>query len=180
MPGRLIAIVGPSGAGKDTLIDGAVEAHPGLRVARRAITRAADAGGENHEALSDQAFADRLGAGAFAFHWEAHGLSYGIPAEIDTWLADGATVLFNGSRAALATAQQSYPDLETVLVTAPVEVLARRLAGRGRESETEIAARLARKVENNPAGMRVVINDGSVADGISRFVAALNLSKQSA
>ncbi|MEM7671417.1 MAG: phosphonate metabolism protein/1,5-bisphosphokinase (PRPP-forming) PhnN, partial [Pseudomonadota bacterium] len=180
MVGRLIAVVGPSGAGKDTLIDGACATREDLRPVRRAITRPVDAGGEAHEALTQDAFARRLEQGAFAIHWDAHGLSYGIPAEIDDWLASGATVLFNGSRAALPAARARYSGLEIILVTAPPDVLARRLATRGRETETDISERLVRKAYPIPDDTHVVVNDGSIDEGVARLLAVLTPSTQSA
>ena len=79
MSGRLFAIVGPSGAGKDTLIQGALAVRPGLSVVRRVITRPTSAGGEDFEGVTAAAFAARSKAGEFALTWQAHGLSYGIP-----------------------------------------------------------------------------------------------------
>ena len=94
MTGRLFAVVGPSGAGKDTLMAAAAARVPALRLARRVITRPADAGGEDFDGVTEAAFQRRLAAGAFALHWQAHGLHYGIPAAIDQDLAAGRCVLF--------------------------------------------------------------------------------------
>ncbi|MCA1777207.1 MAG: phosphonate metabolism protein/1,5-bisphosphokinase (PRPP-forming) PhnN, partial [Loktanella sp.] len=141
-PGRLFAVVGPSGAGKDTLIAAACRARPALVRARRVITRPAAAGGEDFEGVSAAEFARRRAAGDFAIDWRAHGLCYAIPAVIDADLAAGRDVAFNGSRAALAQAVARYPALRVLLVTAPAGVLARRLAARGREDAGRIAARL--------------------------------------
>ncbi len=175
MPG-LFAIVGPSGAGKDTLLAGALAARPDLVLVRRVITRPTEAGGEEFDGVTEAEFARRMAAGAFALHWQAHGLSYGIPAaQIDP----GRTVLFNGSRAALPAAQARFPALVVVLVTAPVAVLAARLAARGRETAADIAARLERAGFDLPAGLdvRQVINDGTPAEGVARLLAALQPSR---
>ena len=82
--GRLIAVVGPSGVGKDTIMRAMIAARPGLRRVRRVITRPADPGGEGHEAVSEAEFAARLRDGGFALHWRAHGLRYGVP--VGRWL----------------------------------------------------------------------------------------------
>ncbi|MBX9701143.1 MAG: phosphonate metabolism protein/1,5-bisphosphokinase (PRPP-forming) PhnN, partial [Acetobacteraceae bacterium] len=124
--GRLVAVVGPSGAGKDTLLAGARAALAGdasVRFVRRAITRPANAGGEDHRALTEAEFAAELAAGGFALHWEAHGLRYGIPRGIKTDLAAGRVVVANLSRAVLAEAEARYPLL-VLEVTAPPAVLA--------------------------------------------------------
>ncbi len=154
----LIAVVGPSGAGKDTVMDGlraALADDPRFLFARRAITRAADAGGEAHEPLTEAEFAAR----DFALQWQAHGLHYGIPRAIEADLAAGRVVLANLSRTVLAKAAACYP-FAVLEVTAPPAILAARLAARGRESTADIAARLARDAPL-PPGLRVlrVVND---------------------
>lgn len=174
--GRLVAVVGPSGAGKDTLLAAFAAAHPETVLIRRAITRPADAGGEDHEALSEAEFAARADAGGFLFHYTAHGLHYGIPRSVLDQVAAGRLVLFNGSRAALPAARAAFPALEVVMITAPAQVLAARLAARGRESADQIAARLDRAALAAPPGAAVVVNDGTVAQGVARLAEALNLA----
>jgi len=168
----LFAIVGPSGAGKDTLIAGARALAPDLVVVRRVITRPTEAGGEDFDGVSPAEFALRRSAGDFALDWQAHGLSYGIPAaQIDP----ARRVLFNGSRAALPAARARFPGLVVVLVTAPAAVLAARLAGRGRETMEEIAQRLERAGFDLPGGRQVrrVFNDGTPDEGAARLLAAV-------
>lgn len=169
---RLVAVVGPSGAGKDTLMERACAADPRIRSVRRVITRPAEAGGEGFDGVSDEVFAHRLEAGDFALHWQAHGLSYAIPwAELK---GDGI-LLFNLSRAVLAEALEQFPNLQVILVTAPPEVLAARLAARGREDQDDRARRLARAGFALPEGItpQVVQNDGTAEVGLSRFLALL-------
>lgn len=168
---RLFAVVGPSGAGKDTLIAAAQAAQPGLCVVRRVISRPEAAGGEDFEGVSAAEFAARRAAGEFALHWQAHGLDYGIPAQALAPLAAGRDVIFNGSRRALEAAR-GMPGLEVILVTAPAQVLAVRLAARGRETAADVAARLARAAPL-PQGFVVheVDNGGALADGVARFLA---------
>ena len=177
----LVAVVGPSGAGKDTLMEAArlrLEGRPGFRFARRVITRPADAGGEEHEALDRAAFLARRDSGGFALWWQAHGLLYGIPRDIEADLAAGRTVIANLSRTVLAEADAAY-RLLVLEITAPPEVLAARLAVRGREDAAMVAARLARQAPL-PAGLRVarVMNDGTVEAGIAQVLAALGASGQ--
>ncbi len=168
----IFAVVGPSGAGKDTLIAGALRARPDLRLVRRVITRAPEAGGEPFEAVSEADFADRKARGDFALDWQAHGLCYGIPRD---QLAGGGDVIFNGSRAALPQALAAFPDLRVILVTAPDAVLAARLAARGREAAGDIEARLRRAGFALPPGIaaRVVVNDGTPEAGTAALLAAL-------
>ena len=164
----LILVVGPSGAGKDTLLAAAQRAlagDPRFRFVRRVITRPADAGGEAHEAVTEAEFARRN----FALQWQAHGLRYGIPP-----IEPGCVTVANVSRTVIAEAAARYP-VQVIEVTAPPDELAERLGQRGREGQADVAARLARRVEL-PEGVPVhtVLNDASLEQGVARFIAALN------
>ena len=167
----LVLVVGPSGAGKDTVLGLARQALAGdtrFRFVRRVITRPADAGGEDHEAVSEAEFARRR----FALSWGAHGLRYGIPLDD---VARGGVVVANVSRSVIAEAATAYP-VRVIVVTASPEILARRLAARGRETAEDIARRLARDVAI-PDGVAVdtVVNDGTPEEAADRFVTLLTL-----
>ena len=169
--GRLIFLIGPSGSGKDSLIDASREqlAAAGVEIARRVITRSAEAKGEAAHGVTTEQFATLLARGAFAMHWQANGLDYGIPLQVDQWLQAGRAVLVNGSRAYLAQARRRYPDLLAVLVEVRPEVLRQRLLARGRETAEEVEQRLARnaglqtttdpsvRVLDNSAGLEVAV-----------------------
>lgn len=144
---KLIYIMGPSGSGKDSLMADArlrLAAEAPVIFAHRYITRPADAGGENHVALSRAEFGLRLARGLFALSWDSHGFAYGVGREIDLWLGKGLTVVLNGSREALPAALCAYPDMLPVLVTVHEDELRRRLRGRGREDVADMERRLAR------------------------------------
>ncbi|BAP81124.1 phosphonate metabolism protein PhnN [Pseudomonas sp. MT-1] len=146
MAGRLIYLMGPSGAGKDSLLLAARESLQarGCRVARRVITRSAEAVGEDALAVTEAEFTQLRRNGAFALDWQANGLHYGISRQIDEWLEAGEDVLVNGSRGYLGEARDRYPQLQAVLLSVTLPVLRERLLARGRESLEEIEARLAR------------------------------------
>ena len=170
----LVLVVGPSGAGKDTLLDlarAALADEPRVRFVRREITRPASAGGEDHIAITTAAFAARRDG--YALAWEAHGLGYGIPADIATDLAAGRVVVANISRAMIAAAAAIFP-ITVLEITAPSAVLAARLSARGRETEADMAARMAREVPL-PEGVPIlrVINNGTPADGAKAVITAL-------
>ncbi len=161
MAGRFIAVVGPSGVGKDSVMRALATRDPRFVLARRVITRPAEAGGEDHIAATPGHFAALDRSGGFALSWQAHGLSYGIPVIVDQQLALGNDVLANLSRSVLTAARDRFDRFMVLSLTAPAEVLAQRLAARGRESAAEIAARLRRTPSDLPPGLQVVTVDNS-------------------
>ena len=176
--GTLFLVVGPSGAGKDALIAAARAAlahDPNFLFPRRLITRPAEAGGEDHIAMSQAAFEAAAAEGAFSLHWRSHGLGYGISKQLETALAAGRNVVVNVSRSVVDEARKRLQPVKIILVTAPVPVLAERLAARGRESAAEIAERLARASYAEPSGPDVVRieNAGALAEAVAAFLAAL-------
>lgn len=161
MTGRLYAVVGPSGAGKDTLMQAARDRLDHVDLVRRVITRPTAAGGEDFEGVSEAEFAERLARGAFALQWQAHGLCYGIPTTVREALSRDRVLLFNGSRAMLADAARAFPGLQVIHVTASDAVLSERLRARGRETTQDIAQRLARARLPLPEDLTVTTIDNS-------------------
>lgn len=179
MRGTLYLVVGPSGAGKDTLMDGARAAlseNADVVFARRVVTRPADAGGEDHEAVTDDDFDARHRAGAFMLDWQAHGLKYAIPSQYSDDLKAGRTVIANVSRGVIEEAIARYSPAVVLEISASPEILAERLASRGRESADDIRARLTREAAKIPSeAVKVtILNDGTPQEGIDKFVSALS------
>lgn len=186
--GKLIAIVGPSGAGKDTLIDAArarFEGDDRLSFPRRIITRPSSSA-EDHDTLSVADFERLESTGGFSLSWHAHGLSYALPLSVRETVEQGHYALCNLSRSSLEEARLRFPGVVVVLVTAPAEVIARRLAARGRESAEVIRERLARKIDREDAlhPDLIITNDGPVEAAVERLIAylqaELNESRQAA
>lgn len=178
-PGRLIYLMGPSGAGKDSLIDAVRPqlAQANVHVARRVITRSAEAQGEAAQSVSPARFHELLANDAFALHWQANDLAYGIPAHIDGWLRAGQAVLVNGSRAHLEQARRRYPDVLAVLLTVRPEVLRERLLKRGREDLEAIERRLARNAQVEVGeGVHIVDNSADLQLAVQRFMTLLSES----
>jgi len=179
--GRLVLVVGPSGAGKDTLLDIAKAAHndnPGIVFARRVITR--DPMGEDHDTLDEAAFITARQNGAFLLAWGAHGLHYGILASLRQDLQAGRMVIANVSRSVIPEAEALDANVTVLNVTAATDVLARRIAARGRENLEEIELRLKREqpIVTTRAQLINVQNNGALEDAARLFMAALASCRQ--
>lgn len=179
----LVLIVGPSGVGKDALLlaarDLLADDHR-FRFVRRIVTRPPGMVGEEYDSLTEQEFALQRESGGFALAWRAHGLHYGVPSDITLDLAQGRVAVVNVSRAVVAEAAQRFP-VQVVEIRAPADLIARRLAARGREDAVDMARRLARQIELPlPVEREVVVNDGTVAEGARRLVAALTRAAEAA
>jgi ribose 1,5-bisphosphokinase len=165
-PGRLVLVVGPSGAGKDTLLGLAKAAcaeDPGIVFPRRVITRQASASEDNEE-VSDGTFQEALSRGDFAMHWEAHGHRYALSRAIDDDIRAGRTVVANVSRTVIAKMRRAYADVVVVSITAPPNVLAERIALRARGSDGRLDQRLNRTVEDASAAPDITIVNVSSAE----------------
>ncbi|APC19300.1 phosphonate metabolism protein/1,5-bisphosphokinase (PRPP-forming) PhnN [Pseudomonas frederiksbergensis] len=182
MRGRLIYLMGPSGSGKDSLIDAARDSLLGLDcvVVRRVITRSAESVGEDAMGVTTEQFAQMRREGDFALCWRANGLDYGIPAEIDRWLSDGRHVLINGSRGHLSEAMTRFPTLLPILLTVKTDALRKRLERRGRESAEEIEARLERNAlfstdaaREDSEGIFQLDNSGELSTAVDSLLALL-------
>ncbi len=185
--GAMIVVVGPSGAGKDSVIHYAMTRLKArsaeVELVRRVITRAQDAGGEDHEAISPEDFRARAEKGAFAVHWEAHGLCYGIPVACHARLAERRTLVANGSRAVLDGFRNAFPRVAVVNIVASPEVIAARLIARARESEADIRQRLARQVPDidGDPHLTTIDNSGPLEEAGERFAAfVLSLARAEA
>ncbi|MEM8624738.1 MAG: phosphonate metabolism protein/1,5-bisphosphokinase (PRPP-forming) PhnN [Pseudomonadota bacterium] len=173
--GTFIAVVGPSGAGKDTLMNAALAQRPDLTAARRIIAPPRPQLGEAFEAVSDAAFDGLRDEGAFLLHWKAHGHRYAIHRRVEEALDAGRHVVANCSRSVINEARSRFDPFLVLHVTAPVEIRAARLAGRGRESAEDIRERLENTPTQEPSGADVCIieNGRSLAAGVMAFTAAL-------
>ena len=171
-PGRLVLVVGPSGAGKDTLLRLAraacIENHD-IVFPRRVVTRESSADEDNIAVSSDE-FRRALDHGDFAVHWEAHGHSYALPLDIDDDIRAGRAVVANVSRTVIGALRQKYANVVVVAITAPPEVLAQRLAARARHSDGNIAERLTRNVDDASAQADVTILNAGSAEYHSRHL----------
>jgi ribose 1,5-bisphosphokinase len=164
MTGVFVAIVGPSGSGKDTLINFArtrLADRPEFVFVRRIVTRPADRASEDHDSLSIAQFEAQERSGGFALSWPAHGLRYGLPSSVDADIDAGRVVIANVSRHVIGEIERRYARTTVVALSASPDIIAQRLAARGREDEAAISQRLARMVDADALGPATVRLDNS-------------------
>ena len=174
-PGRLVLVVGPSGAGKDTLLNLARAACAGNRsivFPRRLVTREASASEDNVQ-LDDEAFERLLAEGALSVHWGAHGHRYALPRSVEDEVRAGRTVVANVSRTVVDILRQNYVDVVVVAISAPAEILAERLAARARGTDGAIELRLARSLDDTVAPDITIVNVGDPTTQADRLVQAI-------
>jgi len=174
-PGKLVLVVGPSGAGKDTLLGLARAAcvdDGNIIFPRRVVTREASSS-EDNEQMSPDAFKQALEQGKFAMNWEAHGHCYALPRAIDDDIRAGRTVVVNVSRTVIGEMRRTYADVVVVSITAPSDVLAARLAMRARGSDGKIEQRLARSVDDASVPDATIVNVSSAEFHARQLVRAI-------
>jgi ribose 1,5-bisphosphokinase len=175
--GRLIYVIGQSGAGKNSIIAAAREnlnKNRCLCFAHRYVTRPVISD-DDDVAISEAAFAHYRQNGLFALDWQAHGICYGVGIYIDSRLRAGGTVVVNGSRAYLPAALARYPGLTAVLITVPADVAHARLLARGRENAAAVAARLQRAPDLAlaPAQLVTIENSGPLEQAARTMIGVL-------
>ena len=175
MSGTFVAVVGPSGAGKDSVMAYVRERlGDDVVIVRRVVTRDADGGSEDHDTMSMDQFAAAETEGRFALSWTAHGLHYGLPVALEDELQAGRVVIANLSRAVISQLMARYPSAVVVEVTADPQVIAERLAERGREDAAEIRRRIDRSVGVRlPASTVRIDNSGTLDAAGEQFVSLL-------
>jgi ribose 1,5-bisphosphokinase len=179
MSARLIYVIGPSGAGKDSVLQGVRDTWANLPTAhwaRRTITRAVQPGGEAHESVTQQAFDTLSQDGAFAMSWQANGLSYGIRKEELKPLFAGHCVFVNGSRAYLSQVLLQWPASTVVQISASADVLLQRLNSRNRESAQAVSERMNRRIANDlPLDAISIVNDGALQEAVQSLRSQLQV-----
>lgn len=143
----MFVVSGPSGAGKGTLIRGALQHVPDLAVSVSATTRAMRPGevdGREYHFMSRAEFARLVDQGAFLEHAEFAGNRYGtLATELDRITGTGRSVILEIELQGARNVRRVRPDSLSVFIEPPsLEELARRLRLRATDAEEEIEARL--------------------------------------
>lgn len=181
-PGQVVLIVGPSGAGKDAILQNVRDRLTGddrFLFPRRIVTRPANSA-EDHDTVSPEAFDTLLRGGALALHWQAHGLNYGIPAHMNDAVRSGSSVVFNTSRRLVQAVKARYLNVAVVMIDAPVQLRAARLAARDREDAEDVATRIKSVVDGFSAADAdlVIENAATLAQASALLVEWLEVNVQ--
>jgi ribose 1,5-bisphosphokinase len=174
--GGFVLVVGPSGAGKDTLLDLAKAALAGderFVFPRRLVTRPVSAF-EDHDTIEEAAFEAGLREERFALAWRAHGLGYAVPGETLALVKLGRVVVVNASRKEVSNARARFPGVAVVEITASPEILTLRLAARARVEDGDLEKRLSRSNAIAPVEAdRVIRNETTPQEAAQELIAFL-------
>ncbi|MFX0057229.1 MAG: phosphonate metabolism protein/1,5-bisphosphokinase (PRPP-forming) PhnN [Candidatus Hodarchaeota archaeon] len=174
-PGTLFLVVGNSGSGKDSIINGALNKYPSylkkIYVPKRYITREPSETEENIM-ISPSKFKELSSKGAFALEWYIYRLYYGIPIEIDEWLKKGHPVVINVSRTVIKIAREIYHNIKVIFIQVPFEITLKRIKEREREGEDRLKERIERAKRNQtfPDADFIVDNSGKLENAIDQFL----------
>lgn len=146
-PGLLFVVSGPSGAGKDTLVDALRERMPRLRYSISATTRPPRPGeeeGRHYFFLTREEFERGREAGALLEWREYNGNLYGTPRDyIEHSVGEGYDVIMKPEVNGALAVKAAYPDAVLIfLVPDRFSHLRERLLARRTETNDEIARRL--------------------------------------
>lgn len=181
--GTVFVIVGPSGSGKDTVLNwlrAALKERSEIQFVRRIVTRPADRDHEVHDTMDLQSFLSAKEAGAFAVSWQAHDLHYAIPVSVKHHLDQGGTAILNGARRALGHLEAAFPELQIIHLDVEPAKLEGRLANRGRNSDTNLSTRMAQQKLDFQAKTPIihVANNGPVEEAGQHIVRLVEQHQQ--
>ena len=145
--GNLFLVSAPSGAGKTSIVNAALDADSQLVVSISHTTRPARGGeveGENYFFVSDDQFVQMIDEGKFLEHANVFGKRYGTSkAEVAAKRALGQDVILEIDWQGAQQVREAIPDAISVFVLPPsVEELAARLTSRGEDTAQSIEKRL--------------------------------------
>jgi guanylate kinase len=144
----LFVVSGPSGAGKDTIVNGLLARHERFRYSISATTRPPRQGerdGVEYFFLTRDAFEARLAEGGFLESREYNGNLYGTPRSfIDETLSAGFDLIMKPEVNGAVAIKERFPDAVLIFIVPDrFSVLRTRLEERRTETNEAIAARLA-------------------------------------
>ncbi|MBQ7368793.1 MAG: guanylate kinase [Clostridia bacterium] len=148
MKGKLLAVSGPSGVGKGTIVKTLVKRRADIAESVSCTTRAPREGekhGREYYFLTKEEFLRRIAENDFLEYDEHFGNYYGTPKSFVRETLKEKSVILEIDVVGALNAKKAFPDCVLVMIAPPsVAELKRRLIGRGSETDAEIENRLSR------------------------------------
>ena len=181
---NIFIVSGPSGSGKDTILQEVFKQRPELFFSISSITRAMRPGekeGEKYHFISKQAFEKGLAQGAFLEHNCYVGNYYGTPkAPVLAAVEQGRDAVIEVDVNGAAQIRQKLPECVSIFIMPPsFSVLKKRLRGRNTESEAQITDRLnaaLREIERAGEFDYIVVND-ALEKAVTDFITVIESSR---
>ena len=166
-------VSGPSGAGKDTLVEGLLRRRPALKYSVSATTRTRrpdDVEGVDYFFVSRDEFERRAQHDEFLEWRQYNGNLYGTPrAFVERTLNDGYDLIMKPEVNGALAVKRTFPQATLIFIVPDrLSHLESRLAGRRTESTEEIAGRLSiarEEMKSIPNFDYLVINAERTLDG---------------
>lgn len=183
--GTFFVLSGPSGSGKGTVLKEVLRKSDRIVYSVSATSRSPRAGevdGINYYFKSREEFETLIKADAFIEYTETYGNYYGtLKSEVEKAIVNGKNIILEIDPVGARNVRAHYPDAVLMFLVAPdLEVLSRRLSGRGSESAETFKIRhdaALSEMENATLYDYVVVNDfvERAADDILAIIRAENL-----
>lgn len=173
--GTLYLIVGPTGSGKQALVDAVLQSRPDIRRAPLIVSAPNNQNMCAVGAISPERFLDLMRRGAFALQWDCDGVRYGLTHESTRQLEDGQSLILCGDTLLIEKAREVYPTVRVIYITARMDILRRRLTSMAYGSDVEIDMHLAQSERMRPKDREIVTVDtsDSIAAGAKALMGAL-------
>ena len=153
-PRKAFIFSAPSGSGKSTIVRHILDLHPEMEFSVSATSRSPrgrEVNGEDYWFLTEEEFRDRIARDGFVEYEEVYpGRFYGtLKSEIERIWNAGHVVIFDVDVKGGVNLKKYFgKDALSVFIQAPsVEVLRKRLEGRGTDSPADIEKRVAKAAE---------------------------------
>ena len=145
--GLLILFSGPSGVGKDTVLDVVLNKNKDLQKSISLTTRDKrenETDGKDYYFISSEDFEKMIAQGEILEYAQYGSNLYGTPkGPVDKWLSEGKTVVLKIEVQGAENIKKLYPDSVGIFLLPPsMEVLESRLRSRGTEDEADVKKRL--------------------------------------
>lgn len=184
--GMLILFSGPSGVGKDTLLDIILGKNELFQRSVSLTTREKRSGetdGVDYYFISKEKFIKMVDDGQVLEYAQYGDNIYGTPkAPVDKWLSEGKTVILKIEVKGAQKIRELYPDAVSIFLLPPsMQILEKRIRARGTENEQDIAKRLEiakNEILRSADYDFVVINDkiDEAANNVLNIINSMNFT----